>query len=418
MIAAGFSEGTNLGAPNFQSAKGTYQMTRSAIRIVLLSFGLTTMTAVPVGAQLAPGSRPSVPGGIYDKPYLQNYSGGIALGGYMDHELFVQPDHSTFDQHRFIPFIFASPTEYIHVTAEIEFEHGGLVKGSGTSDGEIKLEFAVMDWVISDAFGFRGGVILTPLGKLNLTHDSPLQDLTNRPPVSSQLIPTTLSESGMGVFGVLYPGDWVVGYELYVVNGFNEKIITGAGDLRVRGGRGSQKSDNNENKAVTGRLSASPMLGLDVGVSAHSGTYDPAGEHRLTIAAADWDWQRGPFQFLGEAALVNAEIPSAELRLAQTGSADITQRGLYAQANYHFGFGTIRRYPESVFTSIVRWDYVDFNADASGDDTQQATVGLNFRPVERSVVKADYRWGWSRGSGTESWSRPDKLFSFSVATYF
>lgn len=402
--------------------------TQSVLSLAIL-LGCTILTTRS-HAQVTTGPRPVVPGGIMDKPYLKNFAGGIALGGYMDHELFITGETSTFTQQRFIPFIFAQPVDYIHVATEIEFEYGGFVRsgtatgsdtdGDGqidkisnsTSDGEIKLEYAFMDWVISDALNVRGGVLLAPLGKFNLIHDSPLNDLTNRPTVSRQLLPTTFSEAGMGIFGAFYPQDWVVGYELYVVNGFNQKIIDGSRRLRVRGGRGSMKTDNNENKAITGRLSLSPMLGIDIGVSGHHGKYDDSGERSLTIAALDWDLQRGPFQILGEGALVSADRAPSNTTTAQS------QMGFYAQAGYHFGFGAIRRYPESVFTAVVRWDRVDYDTDREGDDEQAATIGLNMRPVESTVVKVDYSWTWARAVGSAVRSTPGKLFSLSLATYF
>ncbi len=417
-----------------QTARRTLRITggdmyRKAIVAGAMLLLVVSLTGPSSQAQVTIGSRPVVQGGITDKPYLKNFTGGVALGGYMDHEFFMTGETSTFTSHRFIPFIFAQPVDYIHVTAEIEFEYGGFVRsgtasgndtdGDGeintisnsTTDGEIKLEFAFMDWVISDALNVRGGVLLTPLGKFNLIHDSPLNDLTNRPIVSRQLLPTTLSESGMGIFGAFYPEDWVVGYELYLVNGFNHRVIDGSKRLRVRGGRGSHKTDNNENKAITGRVSVSPALGVDVGVSGHHGKYDVVGEHDLSIAALDVDVQRGPVQFIGEGAMVSADVaegtPTAE-----------SQMGFYAQVGYHFGFGAIRRYPEGVFTAVARWDLVDYDRDRDGDDEQMATIGLNMRPVEGTVVKVDYSWNWMRGVGGTVWSEPNTLFSFSLATYF
>ena len=226
--------------------------------------------------------RPAVQGGVYDKPYLKGTTGGTAVGGYIDHELFWNEKKKTFDQHRFIPFLFSEVSDGIHVSAEIEFEHGGNVDG----DGEVKLEYATLDITFHEAATFRGGVILSPLGRFNLIHDSPLNDLTNRPLMAREIIPTTLSESGMGLFGTLYPSETaVVGYELYLVNGFGEAAAT-----RIRSGRGSQKQDNNEDKSIVGRLNYSPALGLDVGGSFHVGAYDDAGDHNLSILAADASW--------------------------------------------------------------------------------------------------------------------------------
>ena len=161
--------------------------------------------------------RPAVQGGVYDKPYLRQTTGGTTVGGYIDHELFWNDKAKTFDQHRFIPFLFSEVSDRIYVAAEIEFEHGGNVGG----DGEIKLEFATLDIAFHEAVSLRGGVILSPLGRFNLIHDSPLNDLTNRPLMAREIVPTTLSESGMGLFGTFYPSEAaVMGYELYVVNGF------------------------------------------------------------------------------------------------------------------------------------------------------------------------------------------------------
>jgi len=213
-------------------------------------------------------ARPAVPGGLYDKPYIKRAGRGVALGGYMDHEFeYNEGGGNTFDQHRFIPFIYGEVSDRVRVTAEIEFEHGGLVSGGkdDDTDGEIKLEFAVMDFSFSEGFNLRGGVILSPLGAFNIQHDSPLNDLTERPTMNVRLMPSTLSESGMGFFGTFFPSEMsVASYEVYVVNGFNESVIS-SGKLRIRDGRGSSKQDNNKRKAIVGRLGYSPRLGINLG---------------------------------------------------------------------------------------------------------------------------------------------------------
>ena len=148
-------------------------------------FGL--ILAFPLAAE---DQRPTVADGPADKPHLRESAHGTSIGGYIDHELFWNDKKKTFDQHRFIPFIHGEVSDRIHVMAELEFEHGGLVKGSGDSDGEIKLEFATLDISFAESFSYRGGVILSPLGKFNLIHDSPLNDFTNRPLVAREIVPT------------------------------------------------------------------------------------------------------------------------------------------------------------------------------------------------------------------------------------
>ncbi len=380
-------------------------------RAFLVLLGLFfTLPSPSVGEEKEP--RPELPGGIYDKPYLRRAGRGVTIGGYLDHEFeWNEGGKSTFDQHRFIPFIYGQVSNRVRVTAEIEFEHGGFVKGGGTTDGEIKLEYAVMDFEFTESFNYRGGVILAPLGVFNLLHDSPLNDLTERPTVNRQIMPSTLSESGMGFYGTFYPSELsVASYEIYVVNGFNDKVISSSGGLRVRGGRGSQKSDNNQNKAVTARFGLSPRLGMNFGASIHTGAYDDAGDHNLTILGLDAKVVRGIWEVQGEYGRVAADVDLT----AHPATAE-SQQGAYGQANVHFGHDHFL--PGSVFTGVVRWDWVDYDTDAKGDSELGLTLGLNFRPVEDAVFKFDYASIWKTPANGARGGVAGRFF-FSVSTYF
>jgi hypothetical protein len=379
---------------------------------------LLTVLLVPLAAtaQETAQVRPEQPGGINDKPYLTRIGQGAVLGGYMDMEFEWNENSTTFDQHRFVPFITAYVSDRVTVSAEIEFEHGGNVG----SDGEIKLEYAVMDFAFSEGLNFRGGVVLSPLGSFNLLHDSPLNDLTSRPVVTRQIIPSTLSESGMGFFGTMYPGEEsVVSYEAYLVNGFNEGIIQEItddsgqvvdGKLRIRGGRGSQKSDNNNDKALVARAGFSPILGTNVGLSIHTGKYDDAGNHTLSIGALDAKATFGSLEIQGEAALAGADIDRTKYPTAAE-----NQSGLYAQANYHLLHDVIMN--GSVATLVVRGDWVDYDRDRAGDAEQGFTLGANFRPTEDTVFKFDYNWTWWTPV-EQAKTGPTNRFFFSFATYF
>lgn len=327
----------------------------------------------------------------YDKPFIKEGGKGTLLGGYIDHELFWNKKKKTFDQHRFIPFIHGEVSDRIHVMAELEFEHGGLVKGKGESDGEIKIEFAALDIKFSEALNYRAGVVLAPLGSFNLNHDSPLNDLTNRPLVAREIVPTTFSESGMGFYGALYPGDAaVLDYEVYVVNGFNEAAATS-----LRSGRGSLKADNNEEKSLTGRLGYSPFLGLQLGGSFHIGAYDDAGENSLGIYAIDANYNRGPLEVRGEYAQASIDGATADSR-----------SGYYAQVGYHFLPGAVKVFPNSVFTASFRYDFIDLDVR----DETRFTLGLNWRLEEETVIKVDYE--------TYDNDEDSSGIIFSVASYF
>jgi hypothetical protein len=378
-------------------------------RIRMIALGLTLALALPSLAQEPPADgTAATPRGIYDKPYLRGAGGGVAVGGYIDMEMEIPENGiTTFDQYRFIPFLTGYVSDRVTVSAEIEFEHGGDVPG----DGEVKLEYAVMDYRLRDGLSFRGGVILSPLGRFNVLHDSPLNDLTERPTVVRQLAPSTLSESGMGFFGNTAVGEaGELDYELYVVNGFDEGIIDGSDRLRVRGGRGSKKQDNNDNKSIVGRLGYSPRLGTTLGLSAHSGAWDDAGDHSLTISAVDAKVTFGAFELQGEGVMVSADLDRDLLPDA----AD-SQRGAYVQGNWHVLHDKLL--PGSVMTLVARGDWVDYDSDRDGDAEEAVTIGVNFRPTEETVFRIDHSWRKTTPLGGEKGEAEGKLF-LSFASYF
>ena len=132
---------------------------------------------------------------------LEGYGNGVTNG---------------FDQQRFVPFIYADITEHVKFASELEIEHG--IRGAG--ENEISLEFAFIDYLINEPVNLRAGIILIPIGKFNLLHDSPLNDLTDRPLVSQFVIPSTMSETGAGFYGTFYPGrTGKLDYEFYYTTG-------------------------------------------------------------------------------------------------------------------------------------------------------------------------------------------------------
>lgn len=363
--------------------------------------------------------RQRVVSGIGNRPFARRFGRGAAVGGYMDLELRPEEpgdDEYSFIQHRLIPFIFAEVSDRIHFGTELEFEEGGE---------EISVEFAALDVKLAEWLSFRGGLLLSPLGKFNLIHDSPVNDLTERPLVDQQIIPTTLSEAGIGFNGQLYPSARsVLTYEAYVVNGFNEGLLqfdetTGAlSGLRIRQGRGNAEEDNNGGKSVVARVGFSPFLGLELGASGHTGTFANEEDRtpglnedaRLTIFAIDGIFNRGPFELLGEFAHARADLPAG----APFGGA---QQGWYLQGNFHFGHDVVPIFPHSVFTAVGRWDQVDFDTSVSGDAQRRLTLGLNFRPIEETVFKLDWLNDWTAARGSGFGGRTG-TFEFSLATYF
>ncbi len=339
--------------------------------------------------------------GLYTKPVWRKMGKGTYVGGYGDFEYRNrQNGKHKFDVIRVVPFIYSEIAQGLRFATEIEFEHGGVNdegevevdiatgKGSAELSGESKIEFAVLDYeILGEKLAFRGGMVLVPLGKFNLIHDSPINDLNDRPLVDGAIIPTTFSESGAGFFGTVYPLDPLkLEYQFYATQGFNGGAdgakITKANGLR--GARSSTSSDNNENIGTVGRVGISPFLGSEIGVSAYNSVYDNAGQNNVTIVALDWGFQWKSLEFLGEYA--NTKINKNSLILAAVPSK---MEGYFGQINYHFLQDVLRK--DSTFTGVIRWDDANTDSSDSTNDKQRLTLGLNFRPLEQTVFKLDYQ---------------------------
>jgi hypothetical protein len=358
---------------------------------------------------------------VYAKPFLS--APKAIVGGYVDvmynnltRQNLDNPSRHSFGQQRLVPFIYADITDRIKFATEIEMERGGTnapQTGTGGTfgDGSIQIEFAQIDYLVNEAINTRAGLLLMPVGKFNLLHDSPLNDLVDRPMVSRIIIPSTWFEAGAGIYGSLYPSSRSkLDYEVYAVNGMSQ-TAGGITDLGVRSARGSVSRDRDDNKAVVGRVAFSPILGIEVAGSGFHGTYKPSvgavGTGRISIFALDWTLQRGPFEIIGESAWSRISNNNAT-GVAGSGIGPAGMQGYYIQGNYHFMPEFLKKFAPShftnasTFTAVVRWEQVDTDTDdrtqiasntrGNRRELERLTLGLNFRPIEDTVFKFDWQF--------------------------
>ncbi|WP_447980535.1 porin [Candidatus Nitrospira bockiana] len=388
---------------------------------------------------------------IYARPFVSNPK--AVVGGYTDVEYINrarQGTPSSIDVHRFVPFIYGDISEHVKFASEIEIEHG-IREGTET---EVSLEFATIDYLLNDKVNLRAGVVLLPVGKFNLLHDAPLRDLTERPLVAQLLYGVVLAETGAGAYGTFYPTRRSkLDYEIYVTTGYNgfngggcqagsaaansltcTNVITekdGLKDARQRKSHVDDGFDNNNGKAIVGRIAFSPFLGLEIGGSGYTGTYDPFSKRRLSIWAVDWTVVRGPFELIGESIWAYAQGNDKLL----DGSACVDafghlcprrMSGYYIQGNYHFLPELLTRLAPSFFrpevstlTAMVRWEEVNTNKDFRGGlgDRQRLTLGVNYRPTEDTVFKADFQYS-PKEINVNDQRIHDTAFILSAATYF
>ncbi len=330
--------------------------------------------------------------------------GNVSLGGYADLQYFdFNNGKSAFEQQRWVISVGAQPMERLRFNGEFELEDGG--PNGGKDDGEASVEQAYMDYLISDLVNIRAGALLVPFGRYNLVHDSDIQELTDRPIVDRQIIPTTWTEAGAGVHGKINPviGNYdklEAGYELYVVNGLD----TGFSDTGLRSARGSLKMDNNQNKAVIGRLNVSPFLGQEVGLSGYFGKYDTVGND-ITGTALDWLSNLGPVKWSGEYAYFGVEQPNDGTEVPnflQGGYTRLTYDFWFKELNNTF-LGRSFENPKFALIGQVDWAAIadDSDADQGNNIEHRYTIGLNYRPVENFVWKLEYQWNHTKNETIE-----------------
>ena len=375
---------------------------------------------------------------LFGDSLLGDYQVGesmIKLGGYFDLEFRdMQDGEPTFRFHRLVPLIEARISNRIRFQTEIEIEDGS----------EVAVEFAHLDYRLMRSLQFRGGIVLLPLGRLNLVHDSPIQQFTDRPLISRKVIPTTLRDAGFGFTGefpeIFGEGTDLMTYELYMISGYRGEKKDGSGYLidRKNGLRpartsnsgnnvGGYKAYENSNGEFTfqGRL-ALKGAGYEVGVSGYYGAWDNKGDLSLGQAVLDLEWSPGAiaslqdswmsdFTVLFEGAMSDIDRDAAAIAGGVPGSAN----GFYTQIEYHLGVpeGWTKGQDPVVtsgggFNLLYRYGQVDLD----GGKFDRHTFGFNFRPnSDRTVFKFEYQWNGEGGSTAE---KANNGFVASIATYF
>ncbi|HXV85527.1 MAG TPA: hypothetical protein VD793_02455 [Gemmatimonadales bacterium] len=390
-------------------------MKLTAWRVAALLVGAAAAPVVAQDTAQAP-RRPFVEGGQYDRPYLTRLLGRTALGGYAEaHTRWVRVEGVTeeagFSARRWNLFTATQVSDFVRIGAELEFENG---------TEEIRLEYAAIDVGIHPAVSLRAGMVLSPLGKFNLAHDSPRNEFTDRPLIATELLGVALSEPGIGAFGLVgLGGSARLTYEIYAVNGFNDGLVVNSpGGTRIPLGRDNLE-DNNRSPALVGRVAYSPRVGYEVGLSGHRGAWNvfsvdgSAVDDRrdLSIWVVDAEATVAGVKLQAEAAVARiAMVPGLVGIYAER------QHGMYVQALKAFGQGWVSTMPGSWFAAAARMDLVDFDTAVPGDDMRRLSLGLNFRPTPDTALKLDYVRGGRRDRFNNLAREAGVLFS--VATYF
>ena len=185
----------------------------------------------------------------------------------------------------------------------------------------------------------------------------------------------------------------------------------------LAGSNGGYRENQNNSFDTIGKLTYSPFLGLEIGGSFSTGKYDERNDNRLTIAAFDWMYQKGAFEFVGEIA---RDYISHDDFAEAAGITD-DMWGYYSELRYHFLPLFLKQMAptfftdESTFTGVLRHGHVETASQDQFYLRDRVTVGLNYRITEDTVFKLDYQIN-TEHKDLPSANNNEVLFQ--ISTYF
>lgn len=311
---------------------------------------------------------------------------GLSIGGYG--EIVYQNQESgiaTTDAYRFVPYFGYKFNDKLLLNTEIEFEHGGAT-GDG-SKGVVVIEFAYLDFNLHESFNLRLGHILVPLGRVNQKHEPIMFNSVYRPEIEKNIIPSTWHENGFEVYGTY---NEMITYSLGVVNSLDlSKPLNSSSWLRS--GRQKAAKAKAEDLSAFARLDFKLPGGGEIGASYYTGD-SRHDEYSLKDARVDlfdihFDYEIANLAINGLYTLGNV-TDSAQLGIGKKAE------GYYVGAAYDLGeqVGMVSVSP------FVRYSKYNLNKEVATGvikdkslDKEIITVGLNFKPTEKVVLKADYQ---------------------------
>ncbi|MFZ1703147.1 MAG: hypothetical protein WAT79_02310 [Saprospiraceae bacterium] len=366
---------------------------------------------------------------VYNRPFLTAGKLPIAIGGYMEaNTQYASTDGVTdglsFQARRFTLFFSSTIAKKIKFLSELEFEDGTK---------EINIEFAAMDVEFHPLLQLRGGIVMNPIGAFNQNHDGPRWDFIDRPISSTTIIPSTLANVGFGLHGKYFAHNWIIGYETYLTNGFDDNIISNSDNrTSLVAGKSNPVKFEESNSGLpmfTGKLAIRNRNIGEIGLSYMSGVFNKykidgleVDEKRFVrVFAVDFNTSllNNRIEITGEVSKVKVDVPET---YSQTFGTD--QLGGFVDI-----IGTVLKRPmlgwEKAKLNVgVRLEYADYNQgnfnetdDNIGDDLWSIVPTIAFRPVGTTVLRFNYRYMQQ----TDLLGNPPSItgaYQFGFSTYF
>ncbi|TDD97904.1 hypothetical protein [Flavobacterium cellulosilyticum] len=366
---------------------------------------------------------------VYNRPFLNIGKTPIAVGGYMEANWQrlstdgVSEGHQ-FQARRLTIFMSSAISKRVKFLSEIEFEDGGK---------EIAIEFASVDVELHPLVNFRGGIIMNPIGAFNQNHDGPKWEFSDRPISATQMLPSTFSNVGAGLFGKKYSNNWMIGYEAYFSGNFDNSIIENEENktfLPAAKNNAERFEEINSGLPLfTGKIAVRNSKIGELGLSYMGGVYNKYQDdgviidtkRRVDVFAIDFNTTLPKVKtfITGEWAWIKVDVP--ETYGQQFGNK---QCGGFMDVVQPILKSTILGWENAVLNIACRMEYVDWNVgtfkETGGnirEDIWSVMPAVSFRPSSQTVFRLNYRFQ----KQTDILGNPPAStagFNIGISTYF
>lgn len=366
---------------------------------------------------------------VYNRPFLSFGKMPVALGGYVEaNSSYFGTDGVTeglsFQLPRLTIFMASTIKNRIKFLTEIELEEGGK---------EINIEFASMDIQLHPLLNLRGGIVMNPIGAFNQNHDGPKWEFISRPISATTIIPSTFSNVGFGLYGKYAKNNLVWAYEVYMTNGFDDKII--ANDQNRTWLPASKTNPERFEESFNGvpLLTAKTAFRHrkigEIGFSWMGGVYNKFMEdgieldarRRVDLIAIDFNTT-----IPGSRTYINAEYVMATVDVPDTYTQQFgeKQHGGFIDVVQPVLRKNILGWENATLNLAFRTEYADYNTgtfnETGGniyDHIFAIAPGISFRPSQQTVIRFNYRYHWERDLLGNPAARTAG-FQFGFSTYF
>mgnify|MGYP000480341041 CR=1 FL=1 len=366
---------------------------------------------------------------LYNRPALNINKTPISIGGYLEMNWQklttdgVSEGHQ-FQARRLSVFISSAISKRVKFLSEIEFEDGGK---------EIAIEFASVDVEFDPLVNLRAGIILNPIGSFNQNHDGPKWEFTDRPISSTQMLPATFSNAGVGLFGKKYTKNWMFGYEAYLSGSFDNSIIENTQNKTflpaAKNNPERFEEINSGEPLFTGKIALRNSKIGELGISYMGGIYNKFQDdgivvdqkRRVAVFALDFNTTLPKIKtfITTEFAWIYVDVPQTYSQ--QFGNK---QRGGFIDIVQPILRKTMLGWEKATVSIACRLEYVDWNvgkfketAGNIGEDLWSIMPAISFRPTSQTVIRLNYRYLKQR----DIFSNPPSItdgFNMGISTYF